>query len=75
MSRTATPRCGVCQFFLEIRGNACEGECHRRPPQIVSEFTKSEKMLPIIGDLISYATRFPIVDADEWCGEFVRKAK
>ena len=53
------PMCKNCSFFL-IEPKDTLGFCRRYPPTIIN-----------LGD-DSFDSIFPIVDSDEWCGEFNR---
>jgi hypothetical protein len=60
--------CGLCRFSRETAGGL---ECRRRPPVIVPGlrvFGKDgETSEPMVVGF------FPLIQTDEWCGEFERR--
>jgi len=61
MTATPTPAagpppnlCPTCRYYMAPVGGASAGTCHRYPP----------------AGPASPATRWPLVEADEWCGEY-----
>ena len=49
--------CGSCRFFI-AHSNDVNGQCRRRSPMIVNG---------------PYAYEWPVVDPEEWCGEYEPK--
>lgn len=57
--------CRDCDFFERVQGQSDNGECHRNPPQIVSQSRD---------DGASWVdSAWPDVDGGAWCGEFKPK--
>jgi len=46
--------CPMCRYYMAPTGGASAGTCHRYPPNAVA----------------SPATRWPLVEVTEWCGEY-----
>lgn len=53
-------RCASCTYYSGARANASNGHCRRYAPQP--------------NTTIATPTAWPIVKAEDWCGEHVRKA-
>jgi hypothetical protein len=53
------PMCGSCAFYKADQGDAY-GRCRRHPPVMVPEGEE-------------YSFDFPVVNADDWCGSYVRQ--
>jgi len=51
-------KCETCKFFKSAGGTT--GECRRYPPQCVADEDCAWE-------------RFPVLVADEWCGEYKEK--
>jgi len=56
------PQCGECLFYAPSDINA--GECHARPPTTAPVPTPQG---------LGFATAWPRVTPDTWCGEFEPK--
>jgi len=64
--------CGDCRFFAaEGEGR---GECRRRPPTIVDSISNARIEEYGITGSIFEATRWPVVQVSDWCGEYVKKS-
>jgi hypothetical protein len=59
-------KCKDCEFFKYYDGLV--GECVRYPPMILCHPNPDDRLLN------PFATEFPEVDENMWCGEFKRKA-
>jgi len=56
-------KCKDCKYFLPTRDTS--GRCHRYPPTVVEGvYTEDEY---VRSDTYNF---FPVVEADEFCGEF-----
>ena len=56
-------RCGECSFFQPV--TATEGECRANPPAMF--------LVPVQGlqgSGVGFASQFPKVSAEAWCGPF-----
>lgn len=68
-------RCGTCQFFARQ-----DETCHRFPPQIVVRHVGVSDNRDYPGDDPDFdiawkqVSRWPKVEAGDWCGEFTRGA-
>jgi hypothetical protein len=65
--------CDTCRFWKQI-SNTSEGRCVFNPPSIIPvlRIDKDEECLS--DDMVSAVTRFPIVNCDEWCGQWEQVA-
>jgi hypothetical protein len=65
--------CGNCRFY-EHRNIDIGGDCRRSPPIIVDALIApvqtGEASAVEAEPLIMWASRFPIVDVADWCGEW-----
>jgi len=54
-------RCGNCTFYeaLMAADLLIKGKCHRLPPIFISSRLKDDLLI----------CDFPVVSADDWCGE------
>ncbi len=61
-------RCDKCQFWMRSSGDRQEvGECHRMPPQIISDSDFACSIDDTSGPTTGF---FPETLAKEWCGEW-----
>lgn len=52
--------CRNCMFYEADKDNPKTGECHKNPPQWRG-----------IDDNDEFNCEFPLVDDDDWCGQFL----
>lgn len=50
--------CENCKFFVKTTEDETYGECHRFPPQVLSD------------PEVTYFSKFSETRLDSWCGEF-----
>jgi hypothetical protein len=62
-----TPHCGRCQFWFPTLGEKDKGTCHRFPP--TPTLLAGQNRLSGSVELRN-VTFWPVVTADEKCGEF-----
>jgi hypothetical protein len=63
VSEERAGRCETCRYY-EVGERETAGECHRRAPF-------PHPATPKVADVW---TRFPLVGADDWCGEWGRRS-
>lgn len=71
-SHTSTRSCGTCMFFRRLNPDLEEldGECLRYPP-VIAATDEQQALANEIGS--EFAGSFPLIDALDWCGEYIRK--
>ena len=59
-------RCDSCKFYHELDKKEEFGQCRKYAPKahLVSQDELEENLIAVI---------WPVIGADEWCGEFQRK--
>jgi hypothetical protein len=64
--------CGNCKFYEHRPNTQQGGNCRRHPPQIIDALVDSSHAHDDDGaePVIAWASRFPIVDVSDWCGEW-----
>jgi hypothetical protein len=65
--------CGNCRFY-EHRSIDIGGDCRRNPPTIVNALITPQQAIASASSeaepIVMWASRFPIVDVADWCGEW-----
>lgn len=82
-AKPKSERCETCRFWQALEQDRQEnednliGDCRRRPPRFVPHVFERQAAPVHFSRTASEderdlyeATRFPLTDADEWCGEF-----
>jgi len=62
--------CGNCRYFMVVENDRTQDFCRRYPPD---QFLIDQPASPLVGGAPggkSVITRWPIVNAIQWCGEW-----
>ena len=62
---TENHKCQNCEYYQRRQGKQ-DGKCCKRPPQVVTSINVKGVGMP--------KTAWPIVQKDDWCGEFEQKS-